>query len=145
MPEKVPVMTSQFGRAADRGLYAQAYCVPPDRGLVYTTGIIGRDAQGRIVEPYDVGAQTRRVLDNLKALLLEAGCSLEDVIKITIFMRDIENDLGVVLGVRDEYWPVHGPVATGVEVSRLVSDDVRVEIEAVALLPEGYWSAPSAP
>jgi 2-iminobutanoate/2-iminopropanoate deaminase len=134
------VATTAFARDGALGPYSQAWAVPPNRGLLYTTGVIARDAAGAFPFPYDAEAQTRQVMENLKALLAEAGCGLEDVVKITVFMRDIDKDLETILGVRNEYWPVDPPVSSGVEVSRLVHDDVVVEIEAVAVLPENYWA-----
>ncbi len=132
---KRTVQTPRFGRTS-KGPYAQGVCVPPGRGLIFTAGIIARDARGAIVAPSDVRAQTREVLENLKALLADGGACLEDVVKITVYLRDIEGDLAAVREVRDEYWPSDPPAATAVEVSRLMTDDVRVEIEAVAMLPE---------
>jgi 2-iminobutanoate/2-iminopropanoate deaminase len=134
-----PVSTTAFVRKQALGPYRQAWAVPPNRGMLYTTGVIARNAEGEFPFPYDAEAQTRQVLENLKALLAEAGCTMEDVVKITVYMRDMAKDLDVILGVRNEYWP-DPPVSSGVEVSKLVADDVVVEIEAVAVLPEGYWA-----
>lgn len=132
---KRTVKTARFGRTST-GPYVQGICVPAGRGLIFTAGIIARDAEGAILAPFDVRVQTREVIENLKALLADGGSGLEDVVKLTIYLRDVEGDLSAVREVRDEYWPDDPPAATAVQVSRLMTDAVRIEIEAVAMLPE---------
>ena len=75
--------------------------------------------------------QTRRVLDNLAAVLTAAGTSLERVVKTTIFLADM-NDFAAVNSVYGEYFMAEPPARSTVQVARLPRD-VRVEIEAIAL------------
>ena len=96
------------------------------------SGLTARTAQG-IVGRGDVGAQTRQVLESLKAILAEAGASLEDVVKVTVFIRNMA-DFKAIHEVRAQYFPKDPPASTMVEVSRLVDEDLLIEIEATAVL-----------
>jgi 2-iminobutanoate/2-iminopropanoate deaminase len=93
-----------------------------------------RDEQGNTVAPGDVKEQTRRIFEQMRAILIEAGASLDDVVKMTVYVRDM-NDVLAIQDIRNEYWPSDPPVSATVQVARLVSDEVRVEIEAVAVVP----------
>lgn len=103
-------------------------------GLIYCSGQIPLDpATGQLVEG-GIEEQTARVLDNLKAVLEEAGATLETVLKTTIFVKDL-GDFGKVNEVYGRYFPVNPPARATVEAARLPRD-VRVEIEAVAFVRE---------
>jgi 2-iminobutanoate/2-iminopropanoate deaminase len=77
--------------------------------------------------------QARRVIEQLRAVLAEAGADLDAVVKMTVFLQRMEDAAGVQR-VRNEVWPSDPPVSSTVQVARLVSEDVRIEIEAVAVL-----------
>jgi enamine deaminase RidA (YjgF/YER057c/UK114 family) len=102
--------------------------------LIFTAGLTARDKSGQIVAPGDIKGQTRQVFHLLKSLLAEEGAELRDVVRLGFFLRDI-TEMQEVYGIRRELWPVDPPASTTVEVSRLVTDDVRIEIEAVAAVP----------
>ena len=131
MTKLVAIHTDKFSRPSELGPFTQALQVPPNAHLVFTTGITPRDELGEIVAPYDVTAQTRRVLANLDALLREVGSDLTSVVKMTVYLRDM-SDVTKVREVRMECWPQGPPVSTTVEVQHLVHDSVRIEIDAVA-------------
>ncbi len=80
-------------------------------------------------------AQARQVHENLKRCLAAAGATFADVCKVTVFLKDV-NDREKVNAVRREYFGASRPASTLVEISRLVRDDLLLEIEAVAVLPE---------
>jgi len=112
------------------GPYSQAVV---HNGLIYLSGQIPLDPEsGQIVEG-DVSVQTHRVLQNLKAVLEAAGSSLEHVLKTTVFLKDL-TEFAAVNQVYGEYFAVNPPARATVEVARLPRD-VRVEIEAVAIVP----------
>jgi enamine deaminase RidA (YjgF/YER057c/UK114 family) len=142
--DKLAISTDAFGRKGVSGAYAQAIAVPPGRPLLFTAGIIARDPAGELVGPGDVEAQARRVFENLEHLVDAAHATMADVVKITIYLRDIEGDLPIVQRVRSEHWPQDAPAATAVEVAKLMTDDVRVEVEAIVLLPASL-PAPGQP
>ncbi len=110
------------------GPYSQAI-VAGD--LIFCSGQIPLDpANGQLVEG-NVVVQTRRVLDNLSAVIAAAGSSLEHVVKTTIFLQDM-NDFQAVNVIYSEYFGTEPPARSTVQVARLPRD-VRVEIEAIAI------------
>jgi len=132
MAGKLIVASAKLARPA--GIWSHAVRVPPGRGLLFLSGLTAKDGHGTVAAP-DIKGQTRQVLENMRALLAEAGASLADVVKVTIFIRDMK-DFAQIHEVRREYFPQDPPASTMVEVSRLVHDDLKIEIEAVALLPD---------
>ncbi len=76
-----------------------------------------------------------RSTKNLKRCLAAAGATFADVCKVTVFLKNIA-DREKVNVARKEYFGPHRPASTLVEISRLVRDDLLVEIEAIAVLPE---------
>jgi 2-iminobutanoate/2-iminopropanoate deaminase len=99
--------------------------------LVFTSGQIPLNPNGEIVSG-GVEAQTRRVLENLKAVLEAAGSSMDKVIKTTIFLKDMEQFV-TVNGIYAEYFNEPYPARSTVQVAKLPKD-VDVEIEAIASL-----------
>ena len=100
--------------------------------FVYTAGQLGIDpATGDFVEG-GVEAETRQALQNLKAVLEAAGTSLENVIKTTVFLRDM-NDFAAMNGVYAQFFTANYPARSAVQVARLPKDGA-VEIEAVAVV-----------
>ena len=101
--------------------------------LVFTTGQLPIDpATGKIVSD-DVQEQTRQVLLNIKAILEEAGCSLDRILKATVFLTSMD-DFTKVNEVYAGFFSDKPPARSCVEVSGLAMG-VKVEIEAIALLP----------
>ena len=110
------------------GPYAQAITAGD---LIFCSGQIPLDpATNQLVEG-GIDIQTRRVLDNLAAVLQAAGSSLDQVVKTTIFLADMD-DFGTVNTIYGEYFGSEPPARATVQVARLPRD-VRVEIEAIAL------------
>jgi 2-iminobutanoate/2-iminopropanoate deaminase len=109
------------------GPYSQAVGIG---GLLFTSGQIPLRPDGSLVEG-DVEAQTRQVLANLAAVLEAGGSSLDQVVKCTVFLSDM-NDFAAVNAVYAEAFESEPPARSAVEVARLPRD-VMVEIEAVAL------------
>ena len=98
-------------------------------GLIFTSGQIALDAAGNVVSQ-DIKEQTRAVCTNLKHLLEESGSSLQNVIKTTVFIKDM-NDFAAMNEVYGEFFGESAPARSTVEVSRLPKD-VKVEIEVIA-------------
>ena len=98
--------------------------------LLFLSGQVGLDpATGQMVDG-DVAAQTRRVMENLAAVLKSAGLSLADVARTTIYLADM-NDFARVNEVYGSYFSEPYPARATVQVARLPRD-ARVEIDAVA-------------
>lgn len=130
------VHTTFFARPAAYAPWSAGMLVPAGCDLLFTPGMTARDADGETVAPGDVAAQARRVFEQLRAVLGEVGADLDAVVKLTVFLADMD-DVEAVQAVRNELWPSDPPVSSTVQVARLVSGDVRVEIEAVAAIERG--------
>jgi len=102
--------------------------------LVFVSGCVATDAEGRTVGGGDVVAQARQVHENLKTCLAAAGATFADVCKVTVFLKDVADREKVNIA-RREYFGPHRPASTLVQIARLVRDDLLVEIEAIAVLP----------
>ena len=103
-------------------------------GLLFVSGIVPVDGEGRLVGGDDVVAQTRHVFENMRAVLAAAGCGFEDVVKVTVFLTDVD-DRPLINPVRQEVFGATRPASTLVEVSRLAVEGAKVEVEAVAVVP----------
>jgi 2-iminobutanoate/2-iminopropanoate deaminase len=103
-------------------------------GFLHVSGVIAVDGEGNLVGDDDVVAQTRQVLENMRAILEAGGCGFEDVVKVTIFLTDVD-DRPLINPLRQEAFGSARPASTLVEVSRLVLPEAKVEIECVALVP----------
>ncbi|HUF01888.1 MAG TPA: RidA family protein [Gaiellaceae bacterium] len=103
-------------------------------GLLFVSGIVAVDGEGRLVGGDDVVAQTRQVLDNMRTVLGAGGCTFEDVVKVTIFLTDVD-DRPLINPLRREAFGSVLPASTLVEVPRLAVEGAKVEIECVAVVP----------
>ena len=100
--------------------------------LVYISGQIALDAQGKLVGKGDLEAQADQVFRNLGAALASVGCTARNVVKFTVYMRDVK-DLAAYRRARDRFvGEGPRPASTLVEISKLVSEEFLIEIEAVA-------------
>jgi enamine deaminase RidA (YjgF/YER057c/UK114 family) len=115
-------------------LYSHAVAVQGGR-TIYISGQLARDREGKIVGRGDMGAQIRQVGENLKAALAASGASLEDLVKTTTYVTDID-EFFKHAATRMEYFGPGLPTSTTVEVRRLSHPDFMVEVEAVAALGE---------
>lgn len=113
------------------GPYSQAIVA---NGFVYTAGQIPLiPNEGKVIEG-DIQVQTRQALENLKAVLEAAGSSLENVVKTTVFLDDMD-DFARMNEIYGQFFSENPPARSAVEVARLPLG-VLVEIEAVALLKD---------
>ena len=110
------------------GPYSQGIIV---NGMFYSSGQIPLTATGELVEG-DIVVQTHQVFANLKAVLEAAGSSLDQVIKTTVFMKDM-NDFVAMNEVYASHFGEHKPARSAVEVARLPKD-VKIEIEVIAIV-----------
>ena len=101
--------------------------------MVFVSGQLARNKNGDIVGAGDMRAQIRQVGENLKNGLEAAGATLDDLVKTTTFVTDIDEFFRHV-DIRHDYLGVSLPASTTVEVRRLSHPDLLVEIEAMAVL-----------
>jgi len=111
------------------GPYSQAV---HNANMVYTAGQIGLDPSTMEIVSGGIEAETRQVLNNLKAVLAAAGSGLEYVVKTTVFLRDM-SDFPKMNAIYAEFFPENPPARSTVAVKTLPKD-VAVEIEAVAMM-----------
>lgn len=110
------------------GPYSQAIKIG---NLVFTSGQLPIDpSTGALVE--DIKEATRTSLENVKAILEEAGTSLDKVVKTLVFLKDM-NDFAAVNEIYASYFTENPPARSCVEVARLPKD-AKVEIEVIALV-----------
>src|SRR5262245_13467632 len=119
------------------GMYSNVACA---RGgtVVFISGQVAVDAQGRVVGKGNMEAQAAQVFENLKLALEAAGATFQDVLKLTIFIRDLSPEARkAVMNVRSRYIShTRPPAATMIGIDRLVEDDLMLEIEAVAMVDD---------
>ena len=117
-----------------KGSYSPGWEVSGGRA-VFVAGQIPWDENGNTVCKGDVAGQTRQVFANIGAVLAEAGGTLDDVIKITVFAADIRYR-DEINRVRTETFNEPYPASTQVAVASLVDPEWLVEIEAVAFIAD---------
>ena len=120
--------------SAPRGIMSQGVAVPAGGRMVFASGQVARDADGNLVGPGDIHAQTRQVLRNLQAVLAEGGAALDDVVKVTVFVTNLAEHFAAIHEVRAEFFQPGYPASTLVEVSGLVHPEMLIEIEAIAVV-----------
>lgn len=118
-PRKLPLSTAY--RAGD---------------LIFVSGQVGFGADGKLVAG-GIEAETRQTLDNIAAVLQQAGASLADVVKVTVFMADLD-EFTAFNAVYATYFPKAPPARSTVEAGLMLG--ARVEIEAVAMPRVRRWS-----
>jgi enamine deaminase RidA (YjgF/YER057c/UK114 family) len=104
--------------------------------MVFVGGMIGADSEGRLAQGFI--AQMKQALANIAAVLAEAGATPQHVVRLTWYVRDINEylaDLSAVGAAYREVMGRHFPAMAVVEVTRLVEPLARLEIEATAVLP----------
>jgi len=99
-------------------------------GMVFISGQIPIDPKTGLVVQSDIKTQTKLVMENAKAIIASAGCAMADIVKATIYLKNM-SDFAAVNEVYGGYFPVDPPARATVEVSRLPKD-VAVEIDFIA-------------
>ncbi len=103
-----------------------------ETNVIFVSGQVSEDAEGRIVGKGDISLQTEQVFRNMQHVLESAGASLADVIKVTLFLRNME-DRDAVAEVRRRLFEGNVPASTLIEVSKLAHPDWLIEAEAIAV------------
>ncbi|HLI11105.1 MAG TPA: RidA family protein [Alphaproteobacteria bacterium] len=117
------------------GHFSQATMIEARGKLVFISGMTARRPDGSIAGIGDIEAQTRQVCENLKNAVEAAGGTMADICRVDVYVRNIEQ-FDTIHKVRREYFPPPAPASTMVEVTKMVSPDYLIEINAIAVLPE---------
>jgi enamine deaminase RidA (YjgF/YER057c/UK114 family) len=116
--------------------YSQIVDVSANR-IVFIAGQTALDRDGNVIGKGDFAAQATQVFANLTHALRATGCTAANVVKLTVFMTDM-NNLGAYREARNRFFasvtPPAAPAVTLVEVSRLYGPDFLIEIEAIAAI-----------
>lgn len=114
------------------GIFSTAIEAPAGR-TIYVSGLTSRNKSGYIVGKGDIKVQTDTILTNMQIILEEAGATMGDIVKLTVFIRDMEL-FDEIHDIRRSYFEEPYPASSMVEVSMLADPDLLIEIEAVAVV-----------
>jgi reactive intermediate/imine deaminase len=104
--------------------------------MVIISGQIALDNKGNLIGKDNLAEQTEQVFTNIKKIVTESGGTMDDVIKIGIYMIDI-TQVQTMRDVRNKFFNQQkSPTSTLVQVSKLVRDDLLIEIDATAIIPK---------
>jgi enamine deaminase RidA (YjgF/YER057c/UK114 family) len=118
------------------GVFSHATAIEAKGRLVFISGMTARRPDGTIAGIGDIEAQTTQVCENIKSAVEAAGGTLADICRVDVFVRNMEH-FEAIHKVRRAYFKAPPPASTMVEVSKMTSPDYLIEINAIAVLPEG--------
>jgi enamine deaminase RidA (YjgF/YER057c/UK114 family) len=116
-----------------KGVWSTAVEARPGR-LIFISGLVSRNEAGDVVGEGDITAQTDQVCRNLQQAITNAGGTLEDLVRVDVYVRNI-GEFEKIHAVRRRYFPKDPPASTMVEVSRMTDERFLIEINAIAVLP----------
>jgi reactive intermediate/imine deaminase len=102
---------------------------------IYIAGQVAFDKSGNVVGKGDFGAQTTQVFENLKLALAAVGATFENVVKVNTYVTDM-SQVQTLRDIRGKYYGKNAPASTLVQVGKLAREDLMIEIEAIAVVPE---------
>jgi 2-iminobutanoate/2-iminopropanoate deaminase len=117
------------------GVFSHATMIEAKGRLVFISGMTARRLDGTIAGVGDIEAQTRQVCENLKAAVEAAGGTMDDICRVDVYIRNMEQFEGIHR-VRREYFKEPLPASTMVEVTKMTSPDALIEISAIAVIPD---------
>lgn len=120
--------------AAPMGSYSHAVRVETDDGTwVFVSGQVSVDADGNVVAPGELPAQTEQVFANLRAILEANGATFADVVKLQTYFTTLEG-LAESREIRARYLPAEPPASTAVQVVALLAPGAVIEVDVVAVV-----------
>ena len=102
--------------------------------LLFVSGQLAKGENSQLVGKGDIKAQTKQVLENIKKVLDQAGATFSDIVRVTVFIKDMSH-FRDIHDVRLQYFDADNlPASTMVSVTGFVDDDALIEIDAVAVI-----------
>jgi reactive intermediate/imine deaminase len=102
---------------------------------IYIAGQVAFDQSGKVVGKGDFAAQATQVFENLKSALAAGGATFDNLVKLTTFVTDMSR-MQTLRSIRAKYYGKNAPASTLVQITKLANDDLMIEIEAIAVVPE---------
>jgi reactive intermediate/imine deaminase len=118
------------------GHFSHATAIAAKGTFVFISGMTARRPDGSIAGLGNVEEQTRQVCENVKAAVEEAGGTMDDIVRVDVYVRNMEH-FDIIHKVRRDYFKAPAPASTMVEVNKFTSPDYLIEINAIAVLPNG--------
>src|SRR5262249_33853918 len=119
--------------AVPNGHFAQATTARAAGRIVFISGMTARGQDGAVTGVGDITAQTHQVCQNVKAAVEAAGGSLDDIARVAVYVRNME-DFEAIPAVRRQYFTGVAPASTMVEVSKFTNKDYLIEMNAIAIV-----------
>lgn len=116
------------------GHFSQAIEIDAKGKLLFISGMTSRRADGTIAGIGDIEAQTRQVCENLKSAVEAAGGTMDDICRVDVYVRNIEQFDKIHKVRREYFFKSPPPASTMVEVTKMVSPDYLIEINAIAVI-----------
>ena len=117
------------------GHFSQATTIEARGRLVFISGMTARRPDGSIAGIGDISEQTRQVCENIKAAVEAAGGTLDDIVRVDVYVRNMEH-FDAIHAVRRQYFKPPLPASTMVEITKMTSPDYLIEINAIAVIPK---------
>lgn len=114
-------------------IYHHFIRVDNPKSIIFLSGQLSRDSEGRLVGRGDMAEQTRQAIRNMESVLAAAGGTLEDIVSIVVYTTDIRQFKEIV-GARMEFFKTNLPTSTIVEVNHLADPGLLIEFQATAVL-----------
>lgn len=114
---------------------AYSLCIKVDVGdseMIFLTGQMAMDAEGKAVAPSDITKQTTYIFKSIQKILKEGGASLDDVVKAVIYVTDMDK-FKDISKVRNKFFAKSKPVSTLVEINRTSKEGCDIEIDVIAI------------
>jgi 2-iminobutanoate/2-iminopropanoate deaminase len=116
-----------------KSIYHHYIRVDQPQSLIFLSGQLSRDADGKLVGAGDMAEQTRQCIRNMRTVLEAAGGTLDDIVSIVVYTTDIRQFKEIV-AARMEFFKDRLPTSTIVEVNHLADPGLMIEFQAIAAL-----------
>lgn len=118
-----------------RGVWSNTIVTSPGQ-MVFISGMLARAADGALMGVGDIEIQTRQTCENLKSAIEAAGGTLANIVRVDVYITDMRH-FDAIHAVRRIYFPVDPPVSTMVQVIGFTLPGAMIEMNAIAVLPQG--------